>query len=134
MFKFINCLFNYGVVLLLGVVSLIAGRPLVYRCFLGLVDTKDSSARVLHNVVGLLQNNVNIRNTCLVHPAPALKYYTNKDVEYYTKTLLPATTPKPRIITLPQLTSPSHHMTSPKRLRTTPTKHRSITLQQSSLL
>jgi hypothetical protein len=45
MFKFINSLVNYGVVLLLGVVSLMAGSTVVQRCLLGMAETKPQRRR-----------------------------------------------------------------------------------------
>jgi hypothetical protein len=50
MLKCINCLVNYGVVLLLGVVSLMVGTTMVYRYLLGMVGTNNSirNNRLLH--------------------------------------------------------------------------------------
>jgi hypothetical protein len=92
MFKFINCLFNCGVVLQSDVVSLMAGRPLVYRCFLGMVDTKGQQRKSITPRHRLLHDNVNIRNTCLVHQGPQVLHeqgcrvlHENAAPSYYTK-------------------------------------------------
>jgi hypothetical protein len=105
MFKFIYCLDNYGVVLLLGVYLWRAGRPLVYRCLLNMAQTKPQ-------LVALLHDN-NIRNSRLLLPRPS------------------TTPPRHRSTTPPRhrsTTPPRQRSTTPPRHRsTTPPRHRSTT-------
>jgi hypothetical protein len=90
MLKCINCLVNYGVVLLLGVVSLMVGTAMVYRYLLGMVGTNNNirNNRLLH---WALQVPHHPGSTC--YPTEAPKYcatpyvapaYTTKAPEYYT--------------------------------------------------
>jgi hypothetical protein len=56
--KFINCLVNYGVVLLLGVVSLMAGSTTGVPKSLGMADTKPQRCRRLATQQQLSQRPV----------------------------------------------------------------------------